>query len=80
MTQETLLVWTPVFSPNVPLAIRLVQQVRFLEVEKSNAANNNQTCAKYDPATTKLFVCDTVNNRVMIFDGTALPAADYYLP
>ncbi len=33
---------------------------------------NAVTCAKYDPATTHLFVCDTDNNRVMIFDGTAI--------
>jgi hypothetical protein len=32
------------------------------------------------PAATKLFVSDTDNNRVMIFDGTTLPAADYYPP
>jgi len=34
----------------------------------------------YDPSTTHLFVSDENNNRVMIFDGTALPSADYYLP
>ena len=30
------------------------------------------SCAQYDPATSRLFVCDTYNNRVMIFDGSAL--------
>jgi DNA-binding beta-propeller fold protein YncE len=27
---------------------------------------------KYDPATTHLFVSDTDNNRIMIFDGTTI--------
>jgi DNA-binding beta-propeller fold protein YncE len=35
--------------------------------------NNADDCATYDPATTHLFVCDTYNNRVMIFDGVTLP-------
>jgi DNA-binding beta-propeller fold protein YncE len=34
----------------------------------------------YDPATTKLFVTDYTNQRLMIFDGTTLPPADYYVP
>ncbi len=45
-----------------------------------DSANNSISCAHYEPATTLLYVCDTANNRVMIFDGTTLPPADYYLP
>lgn len=41
---------------------------------------NKPDALMYDPGTHYVYVGDTQNNRVMVFDGTSLPAADYYLP
>jgi DNA-binding beta-propeller fold protein YncE len=49
-------------------------------LELDDVFNNSIACAKYDPATTHLFVCDTDYNRVMIFDGTAMPPVEYFNP
>jgi DNA-binding beta-propeller fold protein YncE len=41
-------------------------------LELDEPLNNSEACARYDPASGRLFVCDTDNNRVMIFEGSAI--------
>jgi DNA-binding beta-propeller fold protein YncE len=44
-----------------------------------DSANEALSCAKYDPAAKRLFVCDTNNYRVMIFDGSYL-GNSFFIP
>jgi len=43
-------------------------------------AQTGPTFAYYDPRVSHVFVADTVNNRVMIFEASSIPAGDYFNP
>jgi DNA-binding beta-propeller fold protein YncE len=69
--------------PNGMNAANVLGQADFVSsggVSTQSGLGSNDNGVYYDPGTHHVFVADTDNNRVMIFDGSYIPAADYFYP
>lgn len=61
----------PDFVSSGPGALVLGTTQSLLALDPEELATS---CAKYDPGSGRLFVCDTNNNRIMIFGADFMPS------